>query len=158
PSFHRALVAVLDRLRHDYDFEIIYVDDGSTDATLLLLRQWTQDDPRVRYLSLTRNFGNQAATTAGLEHAWGEAVITMDGALRHPPEIIPALLAKWQEGYEIVVTVRAQERHVGWLKRRGSEWFFAFLRRVSDTKLQGAVCDFRLLSRKAVDALLQLRE
>src|SRR5262245_56450063 len=99
PHFHRALGAVLEQLEAEFEIEIIYVDDGSQDLTLNVLRGLTAADPRVRYLSLSRNFGHQAALTAGLEHARGDLVATLDSDLQHPPEVIPQLLRKWREGY-----------------------------------------------------------
>src|SRR4051794_34552610 len=98
PHFHRELCAVLAGLEAEYEAEIIYVDDGPRDGTLAVLRALAAGDGRVRYLSFSRNFGHQAALTAGLEVARGEAVITMDSDLQHPPKLLPALLAKWRDG------------------------------------------------------------
>ncbi len=92
PAFHQELLRVLGPLQAEYDIEILYVDDGSRDGTLALLRAWARQDSRVRYLSLSRNFGHQAALTAGLEHAAGKVIITMDSDLQHPPELVPTLL------------------------------------------------------------------
>src|SRR5438105_12347450 len=102
PAFHRALAAALEPLRADYDLEVLYVDDGSRDRTLEVIRGLAGADGRVRFLSLSRNFGHQAALTAGLEHARGDAVITLDTDLQHPPALIPALVAKWREGHDVV--------------------------------------------------------
>jgi polyisoprenyl-phosphate glycosyltransferase len=158
PRFHQELLRVVNELGADYQVEILYVDDGSRDRTLFHLRAWAAADPRVRYLSFSRNFGHQAAVTAGVEHARGDVVVTMDSDLQHPPAVIPQLLAKWKEGYEIVVTIRADYRNTTPLKRRTSEWFFALLRMISETGMQTGVCDFRLMSRKVVDSLQRLRE
>jgi glycosyltransferase involved in cell wall biosynthesis len=157
PAFHQELLRVVNMLGTAYDVEILYVDDGSRDGTLFHLRSWASTDPRVRYLCLSRNFGHQAAVTAGMEHARGDAVVTMDSDLQHPPAMIPQLLAKWEEGYEIVVTIRTDYRTTS-LKRMTSDWFFAFLRLISETGMQSGVSDFRLMSRKAVDSLCHLRE
>jgi len=158
PQFHQELLRVVNGLGADYDVEILYVDDGSRDRTLFHLRSWAVADPRVRYLSFSRNFGHQAAVTAGMDHARGDVVVTMDSDLQHPPAVIPELLAKWQEGYDIVVTIRADYRNTTSLKRQSSEWFFALLRMISETGMQSGVCDFRLMSRKAVDSLRRLHE
>src|SRR5436853_3652522 len=99
PRFHRELLRVVDKELSDYEVEIVYVDDGSRDGTLFLLRRWAGADPRIRYFSFSRNFGHQAALTAGMEHARGEVLITLDSDLQHPPALIPALLRKWHEGY-----------------------------------------------------------
>jgi dolichol-phosphate mannosyltransferase len=158
PYFHRELCAVLDRLDRHYQVEVVYVDDGSKDRTLAVLKEIARSDARVRYLSLSRNFGHQAALTAGLEHAAGDVVIMMDSDLQHPPALIPALLGKWQEGNEVVLTIREEDPNLTWFKRATSRWFYRFMRLVSDTEIRFSAADFRLMSRRAVDGLLQLRE
>src|SRR5437867_3493350 len=117
PRFHAELCRVLARLKNDYDIEIIYVDDGSRDGTLAFLRTLAVSDSRVRYLSLSRNFGHQAALTAGLEHSSGDLVISLDSDLQHPPELIPILLDKWKEGHDIVLTLRQDDPRLSYLKR-----------------------------------------
>jgi glycosyltransferase involved in cell wall biosynthesis len=158
PRFHVELAAVLDRLRGEYDAEVIYVDDGSRDGTLAVLRRLAAADPRVRYLSLSRNFGHQAAVTAGLRHSTGDAVITLDSDLQHPPGLIPTLLEKWREGYDVVMTLREEDPDVGPLKRVTSRAFFELMRRLSETEMPVAASDYRLMSRRAVDALLAFPE
>jgi dolichol-phosphate mannosyltransferase len=158
PLFHRELAQVLGSLEEDHDIEVIYVDDGSRDRTLDVLKDLAAQDPRVRYLSLSRNFGHQAALTAGLEHARGDVVITMDSDLQHPPALVPALLRKWRDGSDIVLTIREDDPHLGFWKRFSSRWFYRLMGLISDTDIRLAAADFRLMSRKAVDALLQLRE
>src|SRR5262249_47304957 len=106
PLFHQELVSVLHQLEGTYDTEIVYVDDGSRDRTLEVIRALGVQDRRVRFLSFSRNFGHQAALTAGLEHARGDAVIMMDSDLQHPPDLIPELLKKWQDGFDVVLTIR----------------------------------------------------
>ena len=158
PFFHQELAAVLDHCAGDIAVEILYVDDGSRDRTLQIIKGLASKDARVRYLSLSRNFGQQAALTAGLEHARGDLVVTMDSDLQHPPAVIPELLAKWREGYEIVLTVREDDQRLGVAKRLTSKMFYWVLGRLSDTDIRPARSDFRLLTRKAVDGLLQMRE
>ena len=158
PHFHRELCQVLEELGDEYDCEIVYVDDGSRDGTLPLLRRWAAADPRVRYLSFSRNFGHQAAFTAGLEHARGDAVILLDSDLQHPPALIPALLAKWRAGADVVTTRRIGERHLGFFHRHTSHWFARLFRWLSTTPVHQDVADYCLLSRRAVDSLLSLRE
>jgi dolichol-phosphate mannosyltransferase len=158
PYFHQELGRVLDSLGHEYDCEILYVDDGSKDGTLRVLRELAAKDTRVRYLSLSRNFGHQVALSAGLDHAGGDVVISMDADLQHPPALIPQLLAKWQEGYEVVLTIREEDKRLGLKKRLTSKLFYRLIRAMSDTDIRPAGSDFRLMSRKAVDALKQLRE
>ncbi len=158
PHFHRELGAVLDTLANRYDVEVIYVDDGSADGTLGLLRRLAASDPRVRYLSFSRNFGHQAAIMAGMESATGDVVVTLDSDLQHPPALIPTLLEKWREGNDVVLTVRQEDPELGWFKRLSSRWFYRLINRVSDTPIPFAAADFRLLSRRALDGLLRLRE
>jgi dolichol-phosphate mannosyltransferase len=158
PHFHQELCAVLGQLEGEYEVEILYVDDGSRDRTLEVLRGLAGQDRRVRYLSLIRNFGHQAALTAGLEHARGDVVITLDSDLQHPPALIPALLAKWKEGYDIVLTIRAEDPGLGFFKRVTSKLFYRLMRLFSDTEIRFAAADYRLMSRRAVDGLTQLRE
>jgi dolichol-phosphate mannosyltransferase len=158
PRFHAALRTALAPLEGYYEFEILYVDDGSRDRTLEVLHEMARQDPRVRFLSFSRNFGHQAALTAGLEHATGDAVISMDSDLQHPPELIPVLLEKWRQGHDVVVTLRQDDPRLGLVKRLTSRLFYGVMRWLSDTEVRVSASDFRLLSRKALDALLQLRE
>ena len=158
PHFHRVLTSVLDGLTDQYDIEIIYVDDGSRDGTLPLLRRLARQDPRVRYYSFSRNFGHQAALTAGMERARGDAVVTLDSDLQHPPALIPALLQRWKEGNDVVVTIRADDVTLGLFKRLSSRCFYALMGRLSDVAIRPAAADFRLTSRRGLDALLRLRE
>jgi glycosyltransferase involved in cell wall biosynthesis len=158
PLFHRELAQILATLEGDYRFEIIYVDDGSRDGTLACLRQLTREDPRVRYLSLSRNFGHQAALSAGLEHARGEAVISMDSDLQHPPAILPLLLQQWESGNDVVITIRQEDQQLSLFKRCSSKLFYQAMALVSTTEVRLAAADFRLMSRPAVQAFLQLRE
>jgi glycosyltransferase involved in cell wall biosynthesis len=157
PHFHSALVEALKPLA-GYEIEILYVDDGSRDRTLDVLRGIARADARVRYLSLSRNFGHQAALTAGLEHADGDAIISLDSDLQHPPRLIPELVAHWRAGSEVVLTIRADDARLGWFKRTSSRLFYRLLARCSKLDVRPAASDFRLLSRSARDALLQLRE
>ena len=158
PHFHAELRAVLAGLEEEHDVEIIYVDDGSSDRTLAILRVLAGSDPRVRYLSLSRNFGPQAALTAGMEHARGDVLISLDSDLQHPPSLIPTLLQKWKEGHDVVLTEREDDPYQPWLRRVTSRGFFRVMKAMSERQVQVAASDYRLLSRKAVDALLQLRE
>jgi len=158
PFFHQELAAVLARLQGRFDAEIIYVDDGSRDGTLRVMRDLARTDRRVRYLSLSRNFGKEAAMTAGLEHATGEAVIVIDTDLQHPPALVPTLLEKWRAGADVVVTVRADDPQWGLFKRVTSRLFYRVLGWLSETEVRMAAPDYRLLSRRAVDGFLLLRE
>jgi polyisoprenyl-phosphate glycosyltransferase len=158
PFFHEELCGVVDELKADYELEILYVDDGSRDGTLGVLKELAARDARVRYLSLSRNFGHQAALTAGLDHATGDVVISMDADLQHPPALIPTLLDKWKQGHDVVLTIREEDKRLTLGKRLTSKLFYRLIRTMSDTDIRPAGSDFRLLSRRAVDALKQLRE
>lgn len=150
-----ALRAATDSL--DVDLEVVFVDDGSTDATLLRLRELAARESQVRYLSFSRNFGKESAMLAGLAHARGDAVVIMDGDLQHPPELIEQLLAKHAEGYDQVVArrTRSGDRRSRTLTAR---LYYAVVNRLVDVRLDDGMGDFRLLSRTATEALLAMRE
>lgn len=138
--------------------EIIFVDDGSSDESAEVVRRLCREDPAVRLLSFSRNFGHQAAITAGLDHARGRAVIVMDSDLQHPPELIVRLVDRWREGYEVVYTVREDTADATWLKKLTSCCFYKVLNYLAQTPIPAHGSDFRLLDRKAVDAFKSLRE
>jgi dolichol-phosphate mannosyltransferase len=158
PQFHADLCDVLTPIHCDYEIEILYIDDGSRDGTLAYLRHLSACDSRIRYLSFSRNFGQQAALTAGMEHARGDVIITLDSDLQHPPSLIPALLEQWRNGHDIVLTFREDDPRLSYFKRLSSRAFNAVMRWLSDTPVSSAASDYRLLSRKAVDSLLRLHE
>ena len=151
---HR-LMAVMERYP---SYEILIVDDGSSDQTRHVLRQLSQEYPVVRFLSFSRNFGHQMALRAGYDNARGEAVICLDADLQHPPELIPTLIDKWREGYEVVYTVRQPDPKLSWFKRTTSKYFYRLLRNVSNLKIEDGAADFRLLDRKVVNTLKQFKE
>lgn len=155
--FHAELARVLESL-DSFEFEIILVDDGSTDGTLARLNQIAARDPRVRVYGLSRNFGHQAALSAGLDAATGDAVLMMDSDLQHPPSLIPRLLLQWREGFDVVSTVREQTEGVGPLKRITSNGFYHLFNRLSGTRIEPGAADFCLLSRRACDAITSLPE
>ena len=128
PAFHDELTRVLITLQDQFDFEIVYVDDGSTDATPAILTRLAAADPRVRFVRLSRNFGHQAALSAGLEHARGDLVVSMDSDLQHPPAVIRELIARWREGHDVVVTLRRDDRSLGLFKKLTSRLFYAAMR------------------------------
>lgn len=150
------LTEVLDE--SDREWEIVFVDDGSVDATWPLLKEAADRDPRIRALRLSRNFGHQMALTAGLEVADGDAVITMDSDLQHPPEVIPALLEKAAEGFDIVYAVRGKHDAEGRYKVVSARVFYWLLNRLASLDLPHGGADFRYMSRRAVDALLAMPE
>jgi dolichol-phosphate mannosyltransferase len=156
PELHQRLSQVIDGL--DGEAELLFVDDSSHDGSDELLAELGRRDPRVRVLTLARNFGHQVAITAGLDHAAGEAVIVMDADLQDPPEVVPDLIARWQEGYEVVYAVRRQRSGESWLKRKTAAWFYRLLRWIAHTEMPLDAGDFRLIDRRAVDAFRRMRE
>lgn len=154
--FHDEVTKVMKEMGIDY--EIIYVNDGSKDKTDILIHQLAANDPHVRALTFARNFGHQIAITCGMDFAKGDAVITMDGDMQHPPALIPKLIEKWQEGYDIVQTVRTATEDAGFIKKLTSSGYYAVINSISTSKVVPGGSDFRLMDRKALDAFLQFRE
>ncbi|MDP9041641.1 MAG: glycosyltransferase family 2 protein [Bacteroidota bacterium] len=141
-----------------YIYEIIYVDDGSTDGTLNVIKSLSEYNSLVKYISFSRNFGHQSALKAGLDISDSDCVISMDGDLQHPPELIPRLLQKWELGFDVVYTIRKDDSSVPYLKRRFSSFFYYLLNKISDTKLHPGAADFRLLNRNVVNVLKDMHE
>ena len=156
PVTHARLIEILGG-RADIDLEILYVDDGSSDGTLTVLNDLASQEGRVALVSLTRNFGHQAAVTAGLYHANGDAVVIIDSDLQDPPELIPTMIEKWRQGYEIVYGIRAS-REGNWVKKAAYLAFYRLLRVASDIEIPVDSGDFALYDRKTVDALNALPE
>ena len=146
--FYQAISEVMAATK--YDFELIFVDDGSCDKSRAILRRLEEKDARVQPIFLSRNFGHQLALTCGLDHADGAAVIMMDGDMQHPPALIPTLLAKWEEGFDVVQTIRETTEGVGFLKRATSYWYYKALNKISRVHIQEGGSDFRLMDRKVV--------
>src|SRR5438067_3323079 len=156
-----AVEPLYDRVREALDgvaFELVVVDDASRDATPRLLDSLADADPRVKVLHLARSFGHQAALTAGLEHASGDVVVMMDGDLQDPPEVVPEMLARWREGFEVVFGVRDERAGESWFKLATARWFYNLFARVTKLDLPQNAGDFRLLDRAALDAVLAMRE
>jgi dolichol-phosphate mannosyltransferase len=151
-----AVSAQLQRLGRPY--ELVFVDDGSSDGSFERLRELAQLDPRIKAVRLSRNFGHQIAISAGLEYASGDAVIVMDADLQHPPELIPDLVAEWDKGYDVVYTVREGRDHAGWLKRASAAAFYWLMNRMCDIDIASNTPDFRLMNRRVVDTLLRFPE
>ena len=156
-EFHRRLCSALEGADIDRA-EILYVNDGSRDNTLPLLLELMREDRRVEVLDLSRNFGKEAAMTAGLDHAHGDAVVVIDADLQDPPEQIPDMVREWRQGFDVVYMRRLSREGETWLKKTTARAFYALMARVGRVKVPENVGDFRLLSRRAVDALKQLPE
>jgi polyisoprenyl-phosphate glycosyltransferase len=139
-------------------FELVLVDDGSGDGTGAALAEAAKADPRVKVICLSRNFGHQAALTAGLEHARGDAVVMLDGDLQDPPEVIPRLVERWREGAEVVYAVREARQGETRFKTTSASWFYKLFRRLANIDLEEQSGDFRLMDRRALDVLLAMPE
>ena len=142
----------------DLPYELVIVDDGSSDATPAILDGLADADPRIRVLHLSRPFGHQMAITAGLDHARGDAVVMIDGDLQDPPELIPEMIETWRGGADIVVAKRRQRSGETRFKLTTARWFYAILGRLAQVELDANAGDFRLIDRAPLDALLRLRE
>lgn len=157
PYMRDALVKLMnDNTR--YQWEVLFINDGSCDRTLSLLEHLHQQDKRFCYVSLSRNFGKEAAMLAGFDHARGDAVIIMDADLQHPPQVIPQMLAAWEEGYDDVYGKRLSRGRESWLRRKLSMSYYRLLQRMAHVDILPNVGDFRLLDRRCIEVLKQLRE
>ena len=154
--FHERLSSVLAQLTAPV--EVIYVNDGSSDGSLEVLRSLKESDDRVAILDLSRNFGKEIALTAGLDYASGDAVIVIDADLQDPPELIPEFLQHWREGYDVVYAKRTEREGESALKKASAYVFYRLIQRASRVKIPEDAGDYRLLSRRAVDSLQRLRE
>jgi polyisoprenyl-phosphate glycosyltransferase len=153
-QFYSRVCTALDGLR----FELVLVDDGSSDDSAAIMGQLAASDPRVHVVYLSRNFGHQTALTAGLDHASGEAVVMLDADLQDPPELIPRMLDHWRAGCDVVYAVREQREGESRFKLATARWFYRLFDKLAQVELQHNSGDFRLLDRRALDALLSMRE
>jgi len=153
-EFRRRVRAAL----QGFDYELVLVDDGSTDRTPAILRRMAEEDPRVRVVTLSRNFGHQAALTAGLDHARGEVVAMLDADLQDPPELIPEMIGAWREGADVVYAVRRERSGETRLKLATARWFYRVFGRLAQIEFEQNAGDFRLLDRSALEALGSMRE
>ena len=155
-EFHKRLTAVFDG--RDCDLEIVFVNDGSKDRTMEILRSLLESDNRIRILDLSRNFGKEIALTAGLDHTRGDAVVVIDVDLQDPPELIPELMREWEAGYDVVYAKRTQRDGETAFKKASAHMFYRIIQRMSRVPIPQDTGDFRLLSRRAVEAMRLLRE
>jgi dolichol-phosphate mannosyltransferase len=152
------LIDRLSKALASYDHEIVFVDDGSRDDSFQKLKSVAAGNDRLRVLSLSRNFGHQVAVTAGLEHTRGRAIVIIDADLQDPPEVIPEMVAKWKEGFDVVYGQRAQRDGETWMKRATAKCFYRVIDRMTNFSIPVDTGDFRLVSRRAADAFLAMPE
>jgi len=155
-ELHNRLTSVLSAMA--VEFEVVYVNDGSSDQTLRVLQDLRDADSRVAIVDLSRNFGKEIALTAGLDHTQGDAIVVIDADLQDPPELIPELYQQWLEGYDVVYARRVAREGESFLKKSTAHVFYRLMEKFSNVKIPRDTGDYRLLSRRAVDALKQVRE
>jgi len=141
-----------------YDFEFLFVNDGSRDRTLEMIKEYAEDDKRISYVNLSRNFGKEIAMTAGLDYVTGDATVIIDADLQDPPELIPQMIKFWEDGYDDVYAKRRSREGESWLKKFTSTSYYNFLQKSTSIPIQRNTGDFRLLSKRCVEALRQFKE
>jgi dolichol-phosphate mannosyltransferase len=156
PELYQRVQVVMNKLGDKV--ELLLVNDGSRDRSLKMIRELHEKDPRVCYISFARNFGHQAAVTAGLNFARGQAVIVLDADLQDPPELIPSLIEKWQEGYQVVYAQRTKRQQESWFKKFSAYIFYRLLQRLADVDIPADTGDFCLMDRCVVDLLNRMPE
>lgn len=154
-AFNKTLFESLPR---NYNYEIIYVNDGSKDDTLKLILTLAAENPAIKYISFSRNFGHQNALKAGYDFASGDCAVSLDADLQHPPEVIKELIEKWEEGFEIVNTMRHDHQSISFQKKISSKFFYQIMRKLSDVHIENGMADFRLVDRKVLNQLKQFNE
>lgn len=144
----------------NYNFKILFVDDGSRDGTILKLKNLAREQNNLFYIELSRNFGHQNALKAGIDYAKlnSDAVISMDGDLQHPPALIPELIARWEEGYDVVYTVRAETESLSYFKNKTSKWFYSLMNKLSEIKFEPGTADFRLIDKRVAEVFSDFTE
>lgn len=157
----RHLYERLGKLARDtpsYDFEFLFVNDGSRDQTMKMIKRYAKDDKRISYINLSRNFGKEIAMIAGLDHVSGDAVVIIDADLQDPPELIPQMIKYWEDGFDDVYARRRTREGESWVKKFTSESYYKFLQKSTHIPIQRDTGDFRLLSKRCIEALRQFRE
>lgn len=156
-KLYERLTMLAERI-HSYDLEFLFVNDGSRDRTLEIIQEYAKKDGRVSYVNLSRNYGKETAMLAGFDHADGDAVVIIDADLQDPPELIPKMIEYWKEGYDDVYARRSSREGESWIKKATSSLFYKILQRSTQIPIQRDTGDFRLLDKRCVLALRQIRE
>lgn len=157
-QLYERLSTVMEDIRSNYDYELLFVNDGSSDKTVDIVKELRSQDAHISYVDLSRNYGKEIAMIAGLDHSKGDAVIIIDADLQHPPELIPEMLMYWEEGYEDIYAKRLKREGESWLKKYTSKKYYGLLKKTTRMPIYPDAGDFRLLDRRCVDALRQMRE
>ena len=155
---YEAIQSVFAEKLPDYSYTLLFVNDGSSDNSLEVLKSLVESDVRVKYLSFSRNFGHQLAVKAGLDHSFADAVISMDCDLQHPPALLPELIAKWEEGYQVVATLGTYPADTPKKKQKSSQQFYKLLNLLSDIEIKEGSADFRLLDQSVVEVIRSMKE
>jgi len=155
-EFYHRICAVMESTGESW--ELVWVDDGSTDESTKMIRELAQKDPRVRPVIFARNFGHQIAVTAGMDYAQGQAVVIMDSDLQDPPEVVLDMIAKWKEGYEVVYAQRTEREGESWFKLFTASLFYRLIYRITDVNIPLDTGDFRLMDRKVINVINKMRE
>ena len=155
---YEAIKGVFSEKLREYSYSLIYVNDGSSDNSLQILKKLSSEDENVKYISFSRNFGHQLAVKAGLDHAFGDAVISMDCDLQHPPALLPELIQKWEEGNQVVATLRTYPAEISKKKQQTSQQFYKILNLLSDIEIKEGSADFRLLDQAVVKVIRSMNE
>ena len=157
-EFHKQVNLAIATLVTKYEFEFLFINDGSLDGSLVQVKLLQQTDARVRYVDLSRNYGKEIALLAGMDYAQGDAVIIMDSDLQHPPEVIPQMIAEWENGYHDVYGKRVTREGESFFKKMSSNLYYGILARLSEEPVLPNVGDFRLLDRLCIDSIIKMRE
>ena len=158
PILYERVSKLMNSMKEQYEFELLFVNDGSKDKTLEIIKELRQKDGRVSYVNFSRNFGKEIAMLAGFDYAKGDCVVIMDADLQDPPELIPEMLKYWEEGYDDVYAQRKSRKGETWLKKWTSKMYYKFLQKITRVEIQKDTGDFRLLDRRCINALRKLRE
>lgn len=150
-QFYQVTTGILKKL--SWDYELIFVNDGSRDSSLEILGQLAEQDTRVKVVSFSKNFGHEAAMIAGIDHSSGDGIVCMDADLQHPPQCIPEIIERFEEGYEVINMVRTKNESAGWFKNMASGAFYWLINRLSDVKFESNASDFFAISRRVADVL-----
>jgi dolichol-phosphate mannosyltransferase len=158
PLIHAELQKVFARCSSEYQFEVLFVNDGSTDGTIGEIEKLAQENQSVKYLDFSRNFGKEVATTAGLNNCEGDACIMIDADLQHPVELIPEFIAEWEKGMEVVVGIRNSNKSNGFFKKIGSKIFYKVINKIAEIEIIPNATDYRLLDRAVIDEFNRFTE